>query len=130
MKIIKKIIVITSVLMMFLSCDTGANWYPAGKVELTSYRIDEEFGEKSCVIFYKITNSGLSRISLSTFSMEITTLSSEDNTSEYHYYSSVADKTTILPQKSVYGSFVLNFFDEGEVISSKEKIAITDAFFE
>lgn len=84
------------------SCHSGADWYPVGVAEISSSYEVEASGQKSCVATIKVTNSGLSRISVSTISVKATT----DLRS---YLRSVVSTVTVLPGASMYFDMVIPY---------------------
>ena len=110
-------------LFSILSCQNSSDWYPDGKVSVSSFSEDTDAsGDKYCTVFYCIENVGQSKISQSTISFLITTDKNE-------YYVTKVNENSILPDGKIWDSIVVTYFDPTE-ISSKDNVSIKDSFFE
>ncbi len=109
---------------LFFSCASGSDWYPTGKVEISKYRVyDTPDGLRNCTVFYKVSNTGQSRINQSTVSIQL-------DTDKGSYLTTVVNTTVVLPGKSIYGSVNISFFDITETVNDSGSITVTDYFFE
>ncbi len=110
------------IVISIVSC-SNTNWYPEGNVEIVSYRVYDEAGNRNCAIFYKIENTGLGQISSTNVSFSVKTNSGE-------YYITVVDETIVLPGEDIFGNSTVTFFDNTETVSGSADIVIQNFFFE
>ena len=109
-------------LWAFFCCSDPSDWYPTGIAEIVSFYEEEDGLEKICHVTYRLYNDGISVISLSTLTVSV-------ETDAKTYYNTLVNETAILPERSIWGIVSLSFHDISEV-TSREKITITDSFFE
>ncbi len=121
------LVILASILMLAFfhsSCTNATDWYPTGSVEIMKYRVyDDPTGVRNCTVFYKIENTGQSKINQSTISVKVKTDKGE-------YFTTAIDTTVILPGKDVYGSISISFFDNLETVDNDTNVKVIDYFFE
>lgn len=105
-----------------VSCRNLADWYPSGMVELATHYELESLGTKSLFATVRISNTGGSVISRSTFGLRATTDFSS-------YYTTLVSEVRILPGKAIWTTLVIPYAGPDEVLS-EGGLTVENGFFE
>lgn len=119
-----KILIITF-LGLIISCYNDNDWFPKGNVDILSINksnYEDNINKSYGIVTLRISNSGLSIISKSTFTIEIKT---DENT----YWKSSVNELRILPGESITTITEFDIINNTEIVD-KENIVITSSFFE
>ena len=119
----QKMIFLLSILTIYTSCQTSTDWYPKGKVNLAGFRIVDAMNTRNCVLFYHITNTGISKITTTTFSLKI---QSDLGT----YYKTIINGTPIQPTRDIFGDYSISFLSNTEILTNSNNISISGSYFE
>jgi hypothetical protein len=104
------------------SCHNPAEWYPCGTVELAGHYELESPGTKSLYATVRISNTGGSVISRSTFGLSATTDFS-------CYYNTVVSETRILPGMAIWTTLVIPYAGTDEYLLD-DGLLVENGFFE
>lgn len=109
--------------LLALACQADPSaWYPEGTATLATWYERSDGSDKACVLEFQIENTGSSRISRSTISVEV-------KTAARSYHASLVSELAILPGGKVYAKGSVTYADAAEV-TSLEGISVVSAFFE
>jgi hypothetical protein len=104
------------------SCRDPSDWYPCGTVGLAGHYELESLGTRSLYATVRISNTGGSVISRSTFGLSATTDSS-------CYYSTVVSEVRILPGMSIWTTLAIPYAGLDEYLLD-DGLAVESWFFE
>lgn len=117
----------SNILMLFfivflMSCANDDEWYPEGSVEVINLNHEEVDGSLYGTITLKVSNTGLSKISTVTSTVQI-------QSDKRVYWKTIVNEITILPDEYITADFDIGYVDIDELVTI-EDIKVTNAFFE
>lgn len=118
----KSFFLLATLIAGLASCRDPSDWYPCGMVELAAHYELESLGTKSLYATVKISNTGGSVISRSTFGLRATTDFSP-------YYTTLVSEVRILPGMAIWTTVVIPYAATAETLS-EGGLSVENGFFE
>ena len=111
------------IIMALISCGDNLDWYPRGEVKIVSFSVYDNTGTRNCILYYRITNTGLSKITTTSLSVQVKTDSGV-------YYKTALNNTGVLSGKEIYGELIIQFTTNKAKIQNTNDVRISNYFFE
>ncbi len=118
----KSLILLAILVAGLVSCRDPTDWYPSGAVELVAHYELESDGTNSLNATVKISNTGGSVISRSTFGLRATTDFS-------CYHTTVVSEVRILPGMAIWTTLAIPYANLDEFLV-EDGLSVENGFFE